>query len=130
MMFYISFSLPDEQMSTICAIIMAVVGIVVLHHNCQPYNTIRKALMGIVVVVILICVLFLKQLFTLSDLSGSSMLVLGVFAVMAYPLMTSLYKYTAVLDRHLEERDEVRKAERYRGIQKTKRIPARRVGKK
>ncbi len=121
MMFYISFSLPDEQMSTICAIIMAVVGIVVLHHNCQPYNSIRKALMGTVVAVILICVLFLKQLFTLSDLSGSSKLVLGVFAVMAYPLMTALYKYTAILDKHLVERDAARKAERYRGIQKTKR---------
>lgn len=115
MLFYISFGLPDNEMSTICAIIMAVVGVLVLHNNCRPYNEIRKVLMIGVSVIILICVLFFKQLFTLSDLSGSSMLVLAVFALLAYPLMRVLYKGMEKLQEHFEAKDAAEKARLARG---------------
>lgn len=107
-LFYIAFDLPDAQMSTICAIIMAVVGALVVHNNCRPYNTIRKLLMASVAAALLICVLFFKELFTLSDLSGSSMLVLAVFVLLAYPLMKVLDRGFGIIQDRSEKKRRLR----------------------
>ncbi|MDR0952232.1 MAG: HAD-IC family P-type ATPase [Oscillospiraceae bacterium] len=87
MLFYRAFSLPDEMMSTICALIMASVGVIVLHGLCKPYTSLRKALMLTVVAALLLCVIFLRNFFTLATLDYGSILVLLVFVLLAYPLM-------------------------------------------
>lgn len=90
MLFYLAFDLPQDEMSTICAIIIGVVGMTVLHYTCKPYNTIRKLLVGAVVASFAFSVLFLRELFTLVDLKTSSILVLAVFALLAFPVMRTI----------------------------------------
>ncbi len=90
MLFYYAFDFPSEEMSTICAIIMGVVGLMVLHKACTPYNNIRKILMVGMTLVFTIMVLFFRQYFTLSELDFSSKLVMAVFVLLAYPLMKTL----------------------------------------
>lgn len=90
MLFYYAFHLPTAEMSTICAIIMGVVGLMVLHNVCMPYNKIRAFLMGAMTLSFAVLVLFFREFFTLSALDYSSALVLAVFVLLAYPLMRTL----------------------------------------
>lgn len=87
LLFYIAFQVESGEMSTICAMVMAVVGLIMLHHTCKPYNELRKLLMGSMCAGFVLAVLFLKGLFTLSPLDFPSMLVLAVFVLLAWPTM-------------------------------------------
>ncbi|MEG0876292.1 MAG: cation-translocating P-type ATPase [Oscillospiraceae bacterium] len=104
MLFNFAFHLPEIEVSTICAIIMGVVGLLVLNNTCQPYDNLRKLLMVAMSVALLVCLLFFRQFFTLSPLGFPSMLVLLVFALLAYPLMRLLSRAFAVLERKLSLR--------------------------
>ncbi len=92
MLFYVAFDFPVEEMSTICAIIMAIVGMLVLHRLCIPYNSMRKFLVISMCVTFAIMLIFFKELFTLTSLSYQSILVLVVFSLLAYPLMKLLIR--------------------------------------
>lgn len=90
LLFYLAFGLPADEMSTICAIIIGVVGLLVLHRMCRPYNKIRKILMISMVLMFVLMMIFFKDLFTLTALTFPSALVLVVFTLLAYPLMQTL----------------------------------------
>lgn len=89
-LFYKAFHLTTSEMSTICAIMLGIVGLVVLHFTCIPYNKIRKALMGTMTVLFVICVTTFKETFGLIPLKASSVLILVVIACLAYPFMRAL----------------------------------------
>ncbi|NLV86838.1 MAG: cation-translocating P-type ATPase, partial [Clostridiales bacterium] len=111
MLFYYAFEFPSNEMSTICAIIMGVVGLMVLHKVCTPYNNIRKILMVSMTLVFTVMVLFFREFFTLSELDFSSKLVMAVFVLLAYPLMKTITmgldkmekSFSAVKGRHLQK---------------------------
>ncbi len=109
MLFYLAFDFPTEEMSTICAILMGVVGLLFLNNVCKPYNRIRKLLMISMSVCFLILALFFKQLFTLADLTPSSFLVLAVLCLLAYPLMQTLNQGMERLRALLDARSQSRK---------------------
>ena len=96
MLFYIGFTMEDAAMSTICAIILAISGLLVLNNVCKPYTQVRKALMVGLSVVFVFSVFFLKDLFTLSPLDFSGNLVLVVLALLANRMM---YVITIVIDK-------------------------------
>ena len=89
-LFYKAFKIPTSEMSTICAILLGIVGLAVLHFTCLPYNKLRKILMISVSATFLFCVTALRGTFGLVDLSASSVLILVVFACLAYPFMRTL----------------------------------------
>jgi len=99
MLFYLAFEFPMEEMSTICAILMGVVGMLVLHRVCTPYNKIRKILVVSMCVTFAFMMFFFKNLFTLVNLSYSSILVLVVFSLLAFPLIQTLGKGLESLDK-------------------------------
>lgn len=86
-LFYLAFRVPEEEMSTICAVVMGVVGLLMVHRTSKPYNSLRKLLMIAISVGFALSVLFLKDLFTLAPLGFSGILVLAVFALLAPPTL-------------------------------------------
>lgn len=114
MLFYVAFNLDTNMLSTISAILMGVVGLVVLHNTCQPYNKLRKILMVGVVAILLICLIFFQHLFKLEPLDYSSALVLAVFALLSYPLMWVLTKAFRNLEERFNQRSEKKAAMRAR----------------
>jgi len=108
-LFYIAFDFPTEEMSTICAIIMMVVGLLVLFETCRPLNLQRKILIAAMVVLSVVGVLFFSDLFTLSTLSFASILVLTVFVLLAYPLMRVLYAGVVKLENLLKPKTKTKK---------------------
>ena len=100
-LFYLAFDFPTAEMSTICAIVMGIVGMLVLHRMCVPYTRTRKILISSMCVVFAVMVIFFKQYFTLSSLASSSLLVLAVFSLLAYPLMKTLARGFEGIDKRL-----------------------------
>ena len=92
LLFYIAFSLEQEMMSTICATVMGIVGLLVIWRICKPMTPIRKALCIGITGAFAFCTLFMKDLFTLSPLDFSGMLLLIVFALLAGPALNVAYK--------------------------------------
>ncbi len=108
-LFYLAFKLPTEDMSTICAILLGIVGLAVLHFTCLPYNQVRKILMVSMTVLFILCVTVFKEYFTLVTLKSSSVLILVVFACLAYPLMNVLTNGFVRLKSRADARAERRK---------------------
>lgn len=77
-------------MGTICTIILGVVGLLVVHRTCRPYNLLRKALMVFLTAGFAFCVVFLKDLFTLSGIDLAGGLILGVFALLSWPALKAV----------------------------------------
>ncbi|MCD7852510.1 MAG: hypothetical protein LUG15_00780, partial [Oscillospiraceae bacterium] len=92
MLFYYAFDIPDEMMSTICAVVMGIVGLLVIYRICQPLNALRCALLAGLSAAFAVCVLFFKDLFTLSTLDFAGMLLLVVFGVLAWPALNWAYR--------------------------------------
>ena len=107
-LFYKAFKIPTSEMSTICAILLGIVGLAVLHFTCLPYNKLRKILMVSVSATFLFCITALRGTFGLVDLSASSVLILVVFAFLAYPFMRTLTIGFGQLHSHAEARAERR----------------------
>ena len=85
-----------------------IVGLAVLHFTCLPYNKLRKILMVSVSATFLFCITALRGTFGLVDLSASSVLILVVFALLAYPFMRTLTIGFGQLHSHAEARAERR----------------------
>ncbi|MCC8098846.1 MAG: cation-translocating P-type ATPase [Clostridiales bacterium] len=90
-LFYIVFDLTDDELSTICTLVVAVVGLLMIHRTCKPYNTLRRLLMVACVVAFAFCILFLQPIFSLdlSALSQGAWLVLVVFVLLAFEVSLS-----------------------------------------
>ena len=95
MLFYYAFRLPSEMMSTICAVTMGIVGILVIVRICRPFTFLRKLLIAAVCIAFAFSAVFLKRLFTLSPLDFPGMLLLVVFALLAWPALNLAYKLQA-----------------------------------
>ncbi|MCL1828116.1 MAG: HAD-IC family P-type ATPase [Oscillospiraceae bacterium] len=87
LLFYLAFGMDFDEMATVCAVILGIVGILVIHITCVPYTKLRKLLIVCVCTAFLSGVLFLSDLFELSRLYFSGFLVLAVMALLAYPVM-------------------------------------------
>ena len=89
-LFVTVFHLTTVEMSTICTIVVGVVGLLMIHRTCKPYNTLRKLLMGACVIAFLFCITVLHTIFTLDlHLSTGGWLVLAVFVLLAFEVSLS-----------------------------------------
>ena len=89
-LFFTVFHLDESELSTICTIVVGVVGLLMIHRTCKPYNLLRKVLMGVCVVVFFFAATVLSPIFTLSwKLSTGAWLVLAVFVLLAFEVSLS-----------------------------------------
>lgn len=89
-LFCLVFELPEDVMGTICTVILCVVGLMVVHRTCKPYDLLRRAMMVALVVGFGICVLVLPELFTISKLDLPAGMILGVFVLLSWPALALL----------------------------------------
>ena len=86
-LFCMVFEVEDNMMSTVCAIILNIVGLMVVHFTCKPYNLLRKMMIGGLTAAFVFCVVMLPQLFTLSSLDLPGEMILVVFALLSAPAL-------------------------------------------
>ena len=87
LLFYIAFHLDDTAMITICTGVMGIVGLMMVHRTCQPYNTIRKVMIVVLGVLFVIAYFGFPTLFNLQKLNLQSALILIVFGLLSWPVM-------------------------------------------
>lgn len=86
-LFCMVFEVEDNMMSTVCAIILNIVGLMVVHFTSKPYNLLRKVMIGGLTAAFVFCVVMLPQLFTLSSLDLPGAMILVVFALLSAPAL-------------------------------------------
>ena len=59
------FGIPEEQISTVCAALLSIVGLLVLFQTCKPFDKFRKLIWGAMAVGIFVCFTFLGNIFDL-----------------------------------------------------------------
>ena len=97
MLFYLAAGLEDKAVSTICAGIMGVVGLMMVFRTAKPMNRWHIAMVSLLSAGFAVCFLFLKFWFRLVPLDFLSSLVLGVFALLAWPVMSVMDRGLAAL---------------------------------
>ena len=85
--FYLVFGFAESELSTMSAILLVVIGILVLYEVCKPFDWKRRVLWGAMAGSGLVCILWFGESFGLSPLSLEAFLVLLVFLFAAYAIM-------------------------------------------
>ena len=88
LLFYIAFHIDDTSMSTICTGVMGIVGLMMVHRTSKPYNKLRIAMIIVLTLSFLVAFFFLPEIFTLKTLNFQSMLILVVFGLLAWPVLS------------------------------------------
>ena len=100
-LFYLAAKLEDSALSTISAGIMGVVGLMMVYRTAKPMNKWHIAMVSVLSVGFTVCYLFLKVIFNLVPLDFLSALVLGVFALLAWPVMNVIDRVLRAIQRFL-----------------------------
>ena len=106
LLFDIAFQLDDTAMITICTGVMGIVGLMMVHRTCQPYNTIRKVMIVVLGVLFVIAYFGFPTLFSLQKLNLQSALILIVFGLLSWPVMKAFCR----LNDHMRTRFEAWRA--------------------
>ncbi len=109
MLFGMAFRLPYHELSTISAIMLAEVGLIMLYRTCKPFDRIRKLLWGSMLAAMLICVVFLRGLFALSPLGFGANMVLITVGLAALPVIRTISDIMDFLSLKLREHREAKK---------------------
>ena len=80
--FMAAFALPQEQISAVCAAILAVVGMLVLYQTCKPFGKFRKLIWWLMAVALVGCFTLLGSFFELQASLPSVQLVMAVLLIM------------------------------------------------
>ena len=86
-LFYLVFAFTESELSTMSAILLVFIGILVLYEVCKPFDWKRRVLWGAMAGSGLVCILWFGESFGLSQLSLEAFLVLLVFLFAAYAIM-------------------------------------------
>ncbi len=86
------FSIPTEQISTVCAAILAFVGLLVLYQVCKPFDRFRKGIWGAMAAALVVCFTLLGGLFDLQTGSVGAGLVMATLLIMTPTVFFSIQR--------------------------------------
>ena len=84
------FDIGEGIMGTVCTLVMSIVGLIIVHRMCIPYNLLHKALMVVLVLAFAVCIIFVPGLFSLTGIDTGGTLVLIVFVALAWPALKAV----------------------------------------
>ena len=84
------FEIGENMMGTVCTLVMSIVGLIIVHRMCIPYNLLHKAMMVVLVLIFAVCIIFVPGLFSLTNVDTGGTLVLIVFVLLAWPTLKAI----------------------------------------
>lgn len=93
------FNVSPEDISTACAILMAIVGFMILYHIIKPMNIYKWFIWWGCVAGMLFCLLFLRGLFHITGMSLRCIMLFLVFSIVTEPCLRYLRQFIAFLNR-------------------------------
>lgn len=91
MLFCRTFEIPPEETSTICAIILGVIAMIMVFSTCIPFNKIRVILFVLMCVSYAAALLIAPGFFSLSPLGPKGVLILVFFSLFAIPVYIGIH---------------------------------------
>ena len=88
--FAFAFDFSTQTLSTLTALCVAFIGLLVLWHVCKPFDWKRGILWGTMTGAMVFCVVWLKEIFYLTALNFQETLILVVFLIMSFTLMRAV----------------------------------------
>ena len=76
------FALPLDQISTVCAALLGIVGLLVLFQTCKPFDRFRIFIWSAMAVALVFCFTVLAPLFDLHSGNAQGLLVMATLVVM------------------------------------------------
>lgn len=98
------FEMTTEEISTAATLLLGIVGLMILFKISQPMNTFRKIVWGLMVTGMLICVIFMKDLFAIAPLTKKSAMTLVIFSIATEPLLRYISRFTVKLRKRILRR--------------------------
>ena len=90
--FALVFSLPQDEVSTICAAILSFVGLLVLYQICKPFNWFRRLLWWLMAAGIVLCFTLLGDILDLRTWTDEVRLVMFTLLVMTPTVFFSIQR--------------------------------------
>lgn len=84
------FGIAENDIATAATMLLAVVGFMILEKISHPFNKFKVAVYAVNIAGIILCGIFLPDLFALTGMSGTSILLMIVFAFAAESLFRNL----------------------------------------
>ncbi len=104
------FEVNANDISTACTMLLAIVGFMILYNISKPMNVLRWCIWGGCILGLLICSIYLGDLFAIGGMSRKCIMLFVVFAIITEPVMrysTSLInKLGKIIIRWVEKRNE------------------------
>ena len=109
------FNVSSEDISTACAILMAIVGFMILYRIISPMNIYKWMIWWGCVAGMIFCLVFLHRLFSITGMSMRCIMLFLVFSVVTEPVLRYLTVFISFLSRlyqHLRKRamDSIRES--------------------
>ena len=105
-LFVYAFDLTLDELSTICMVLMAINGLMVIYYAARPLDWKRTALLVLMGAGMFIAIVFYGNVFSMSSLSFAAWLVLVALALLVVPIQMGLEKLfdrcSAILARRAE----------------------------
>ena len=81
------FGVHESDISTACTMLLAIVGFMILHHISKPMNTLRWSILGGCIVGLLVCSIWLGDVFGIAHMSLECVMLFVVFAIATEPVL-------------------------------------------
>lgn len=81
------FGVTESDISTACTMLLAIVGFMILYHISKPMNVLRWCIWGGCMAGLIICSLFLSDLFAVGRMSGKCIMLFVLFAIVTEPVL-------------------------------------------
>lgn len=81
------FEVAESDISTACTMLLAVVGFMILYHISKPMNALRWCIWGGCVTGLIVCSLFLSDLFAVGRMSEKCVMLFVLFAIVTEPVL-------------------------------------------
>ena len=91
MLFYLAFDIPKDEISTVCAMILGLIGLLMLFSTSRPFNRLRAWLFVLMAAALLLSAIVFADLFSLVPLSFGSGLILTVFLILSVPTYMGIH---------------------------------------
>ncbi len=98
------FSLPKEDIATASTMLLCVIGFMILINISKPFTPVKYGILALNVTGLVLCGIFLKNLFALSSMKSEiSILLMIVFSFAGESIYRNLRKFIELLDFKLDE---------------------------
>ena len=87
------FGLPEADISTACAVLIAAVGLAMVWEASKPIDWYKKTCFIACLVGLIFCYIFLNDFFGMSRISIQSAIILIALMAAAYPILKQMYKF-------------------------------------